>query len=416
MRTSRLMLLAAVPVLVVLAGCKQKTASDAVPAGPAGQLPGGAAPTAPAPGGEVRVYVPCGMIGPMRAVALEYMKQNPNAKIVGVYDNAGVIVKRLRDKHERADLIVSPGSAELGALDKAGLVKAGTTKVIGDFELVCIVPRDSTLGIARPEDLKKVKTMGSPDVEKNSVGVSGREALTKLGLWDTLKPRMIFTEHAIQAYTMVAGGKADAAVCYRNCPLETNPEKLAKSRVRIAFSFPKDSYTRQECLIAQMKDAANGAAAEAYVQFMTSPAGLKVMSDNGMTGCLDLGNGTAPAAGTAGANSGVVGAPDAPIKVVAYYPGNEEHAFIRKGILALPAKHGKQVSAEFVDFTDEAVGYPRAQKDGMNCGGILINGEQTFLYDKGGKPYEVSFKMREGGEWTWADLDAVLKQQLKKQK
>jgi molybdate transport system substrate-binding protein len=394
MRLHRLALLLLLLPLVVIAGCKQPVAQPPVPTIPAAASGGVAA-------GELRIFIPCGMIVPMRAVGDAFMKKYPAIKVAGIYDNAGVIVNRIAKKGEKADLMVSPGGTEIGKLEAAGFMMPDTKKAIGDFELVCLVPAGSTLKIEKPEDLKKAKTMGSPDPDINSVGTSGKQALTKLGLWDALKPKMVFTEHAIQAYTLVASNKADAAICYRNCPLETNPDKLSKSKVRIAFSFPKDSYTKQQCLIGQLRDVRNAQAAKTYLDFITSPEGLKILADNGMTGCLDLKQCPVPAA-----------AADAAVKVVAYYPGNEDHKKIRALIEGISGKYGGKASGKFVDFTSDK-GFKEWQAAGLSCGGILINDEQTYSYDKAGKPCEVTFKMAEGGEWTAADLDAVIKKLLK---
>jgi molybdate transport system substrate-binding protein len=409
MKLHRLAPLFLLVAFLAIAGCK-----------PAAQAPNAATPPAPgapaATANEVRVFVPCGMIIPMRALGDAFMVKHPDIKVVGIFDNAGVIVKRISQKGEKGDLMVSPGRTEIGKLEAAGFIRPDTTKAIGDFELVCIVPANSTLDIKKPEDLKKAKTMGSPDPEINSVGTSGKEALTKLGLWDALKPKMVFTEHAIQAYTMVAGGKADAAICYRNCPLETNPEKLAKSKVRIAFSFPKDSYTKEQCLIGTLRDSPNPAAAQKYMDFITSPEGLKILADHGMTGCLSLAGGVKgscakPATATAAA---AVDTSKAVVKVVAYYPDNdsEDHQAIKKAVLGLPAKYHGKVSSEFVDFTSDE-GFKKWQAAGLTCGGFLINGEQTYSYDKGGKVEEITFKQAQGGEWTFADLDAVVQKLIK---
>jgi len=99
------------------------------------------------------------------------------------------------------------------------------------------------------------------------------------------------------------------------------------------------------------------------------------------------------------------------VTVVAYYPDNESHAALKKLVLDLPAKFGNQVKAEFVNFTSDA-GFKRWQEAGMTCGGIQINGQQTWTYIKDGKPTEVTFKMAEGGEWTKADLEACVKKAL----
>lgn len=379
-------------LLLILAGCQRPRPAEVAP------TPVAAAPT------EIRAFIPCGMIIPMRTAADAFMKEHSELKISGIYDNAGVIVKRINDKGEQADLIVTPGSVELKALQDKGHI-AGEAKPIGTFELVVITPRDSKLDLKTPADLKKCKTIGSANPDTNSTGASGKEALTKLGLWDQLQPKFLkpYPDHAIVAYNMVASGKADAAIAYRNCPLETNPDKLSKTKVKVAFSFPADSYTKQQCLVALLAGGKNAAAAQQFIDYLTSPAGLKVLSDAGMAGCLDLESCPVP---ETSAPAAAAPAADRPIKLVAYYPNNEGHAEIKKMIEGLPAKYPK-VSAEFVDFTSDK-GYERWQAAGMTCGGILINDEQTFSYDKGGRPVEVTFKMAIGGEWTQADLDAVL--------
>jgi hypothetical protein len=256
-----------------------------------------------------------------------------------------------------------------------------------------------------------------PDPKVNSVGTSGEGALTKLGLWDALKPKMILPVHAIEAHTMVAAGKADAGISYKNCPLETNPEKLSKSKVRIAFSFPAASYEKQPCLIATTVKAPNKAAAAALVAFMASTEGRKILGENGMTGCMDLDLGAtgADAAKPAAAAGGKPGA-KADITVVAYYPGNEKHKPLRDLVAGLSKKFGPRVAGRFVAFdTDEGFKEWHDEK-GLNCGAILINDQQVWTYESGGQVKEVTFKMAEGGEWTKADLYAVIEKLLKEKK
>lgn len=118
-----------------------------------------------------------------------------------------------------------------------------------------------------------------------------------------------------------------------------------------------------------------------------------------------------PAAGEADATT----KDDDTIKVVAYYPDNEGHAKIKAIITGLNTKYAGKVTAEFVDFTSDE-GFKRWQDDGLSCGGILINGEQTFSYEKEGKTTEVTFKMAEGGEWTEADLYAVIEKLIAERK
>ncbi len=396
----RLITIAVVVLLgALLAGCPGPEATGPAATAPPPETQDAAAEIS----GEVVLYVPCGMIIPIRGVMDAFEHKYPQVKLNGVFDNAGVLVERMAKKGEKADLFISPGSQEFKLLVDAGLAEAGTEKAVGDFELVVITNREAPLQIISAEDLRKAKTISMPDPDLNSVGLSGKEALSKLGLWDELQPKIVKTKHAIVSHTMVAGGKSDAGISYRNCPLETNPEKLSASKVQVAYAFAPDTYEKQQCLIAPVKGAPNPTAARAFVDFVTSEEGLKILDEKGMTGCLTLDNATAvPAA---------VDTSKATVTVRAFYPDNEGHKQIKAMIQGLPAKYEGKVAAEFVDFTSKA-GFDKWREAGLSCGAILINDRQTWVYDKDGKPTEVTFKMAIDGEWTEADLYAVIDKAL----
>jgi len=407
-------------LLAVMGGTSCRGPQQAEAPLPPGMPPGGRAQAPEALGGEIRAYIPCGLIIPMRAAIDAFKAKHPQLTVTGIYDNSGIIVKRLAEKKEKADLIVATGYTELNILQKAGVVEAASQQTLGTFELVCIVPTASKLKIEKPADLLQCKTIAMPNPDVNSTGTSGQEALTKLGLWEKLKPKMIMPNHAIDAYTMVAAGKAQAGIAYRNCPLETNPEKLSKSKVRIAFAFPENSYTKQPLLVVLAAQAANRPAAEALRQFMSSPEGRQILAQNGLESCLtmpEMKSTTAPAASanaqTTGTKPTEQAAIKADIEVIAFYPDNEKHKPIKDLVLGLPQKYGPRVKAEFVDFTTDE-GFKKWHDEyGLTCGTILINGQQTWTIEEKGRVKEVTFKMAMGGEWTAEDLHAVIKKLFK---
>lgn len=359
---------------------------------------------------KLRVMVPCGMIIPVKAVIDEFEKANPDVDVDGIYDNPGVLVKKITEKGEKADVFMSPGEMEIGALEKANLVDPSAKVALGSFELVVIVPTGNPLNIQKPEDLKKCKTISTPDPAVNSVGRCAQDALTKLGLWETLQPKMLKTEHAITSHQYVASGKSDAGLAYKNCPLETNPEKLSKSKVAIAFVFDEKDYDKQKCWVAPMKTAQNAAAATKFVEFISSEAGRQLLADKGMTGCMD--DLACPMPDSLKNTSASSGGQTAVVEVRAFYPDNEGHAHIKRLIESLPRKYPGKVKAEFVDFTSDE-GFKKWQEAGLSCGAILINNEQTWTYEEGGQTKEVTFKMAMGGEWDEKDLHAVIKKLIK---
>jgi hypothetical protein len=154
--------------------------------------------------------------------------------------------------------------------------------------------------------------------------------------------------------------------------------------------------------VGQAGSEATGAASQPAPEAATKPAG-----EAGTPAEKSAAGAATASPVTVGPGSG-----DKPLVTVsAYYPDTEAHATIKKLVLGLPAKFGKEVRSEFVDFTSDE-GFKIWQAAGMTCGGIQINKEQTCTYTKNGKPTEVTFKMAMGGEWTADDLNAVVKQAL----
>ncbi len=79
------------------------------------------------------------------------------------------------------------------------------------------------------------------------------------------------------------------------------------------------------------------------------------------------------------------------------------------------SQHRGQVSLELVDFGTED-GFARWRGDGFTCETILVNGSSQFRVGSGTQARIVVFRMPEGVRWTFADLSAVLAQELKSPK
>ncbi len=238
-------------------------------------------------------------------------------------------------------------------------------------------------------------------------------SLTKLGVWDKLKSKIVTPEYAIDAYKLVASGHAQAGITYRTCPLDSNPEKIEKSTVKIAYIIPADSYDRDDCRFHGVitTSCTHKAEAAALLTFLASDEAGAIMEPKGLPMRHDK-SGT-PVAATSAAppsDARVSGTPK--VTVVAFYPDTEGHANIKQMVQGLNKRYPGKVKAEFVDFTSEE-GYKRMTALGISCGCISIDGKQDFdLTGPGGKARHVNFARAMGGEWQAADLDVVVQQEI----
>jgi len=217
---------------------------------------------------DLLVYIPCGLTIPMKAALEKFRAENPDSKVKDELDSGVVLVRRIIDKGERPDVLLLPGYTEMGIVEKAGLIDQDRHRSFGAFELCIIVPKKNPGNINSFEDIVKARPLSCPDPKINSSGAAAKEALTELGLWDALQDNIRITEIAHSSHNDVAGGKAQAGVCFKACPLDTAPEKLSKSKVTIAADFPKGTYEQPRVEIAALNTTEVPEAAQAFIDFI----------------------------------------------------------------------------------------------------------------------------------------------------
>ena len=228
------------------------------------------------------IYVPCGMVLPFTAAKEAFESSHPEVTVNVVLDNGNVIVRRILDKGEQPDMVVSPGTLEMKTLEDGGAVSPGAVQPFGQFELVLFAPRSNPAGVSTMSDLLKpsVKNLAIADPKDNSVGLYTMQALKAAGLWEKLQDKITRWDHPITAYKHVAREAAQASFAYRSCPLKTAPEKLEYSRVRILESVPKDSYDPAFACIAVLAKAAQPELAKEFLDLLLSVEGQKLLREN----------------------------------------------------------------------------------------------------------------------------------------
>ena len=60
-----------------------------------------------------------------------------------------------------------------------------------------------------------MRTIAIADPAHAPYGRAAQEALTRAGLWDRLRPKLVYAPNVAQAYRFVTGGNADAGVIAR---------------------------------------------------------------------------------------------------------------------------------------------------------------------------------------------------------
>lgn len=237
---------------------------------------------APAVQGQVTVFAAASLTDSFRQMAANIQQANAGTKIT--YNFAGSPTLRTQlAQGAHADVFASADQPNMQGAQQDGSL-AGSPQVFAKNRLVLIVPASGRSAPARPQDLTKPGlkiVLAQKDVP---VGNYARQAFTKMGQdpaygsdFNTrVLGNIVSEEPDVKAVvTKVSLGEADAGVVY-----STDVTPSVRSQVKIV-DIPDQFNIIAQYPIAVVKGAANPSGAQAFVAYVLSPAGQKILKDNG---------------------------------------------------------------------------------------------------------------------------------------
>lgn len=233
--------------------------------------------------GSLHLFVPCGMIVPFQRLKAEFERE-AKVKIVITYHNGVMLVRRIREKGERPDILVTPGELEMNQMIKEGFIDPKSVVSFGTFKLILVVPARNRAGIRSLNDLLKpsVRRIAIADPKLNSVGYYAQQALINLGLWEKLKGKIVTHWHAQEAVNYVCMARVDAGIYYATCPFDSAPEKVMSPNYEIIAELPKSSYPPVKVQAGMLKASKNKAAAQRFLKFLVEPRTQKLLAQLGI--------------------------------------------------------------------------------------------------------------------------------------
>lgn len=179
-----------------------------------------------------------------------------------------------------ADMFVS---ADLKWMDYAAekkLIKPDTRVTLLGNKLVLVAPSDSktTIKIAKGFDLAGAigdGKLATGDPKSVPAGTYAKAALTSLGVWDAVAPKIAGTDSVRSALAFVARGEANFGIVYQT---DANSEP----KVKVVDTFPADSHPPIVYPFAITATSQNPAASDFMAFLKTAPA-AKVFEAEGFT-------------------------------------------------------------------------------------------------------------------------------------
>ena len=204
-----------------------------------------------------------------------YEQQKTNVSLTLNLASSGSLRQQI-EQGAPVDLFISASPSHINMLQEKGLIIDERLRNLLKNQMVLIVPQENTTVVNTFQDLTKdaISKISIGEPKSVPAGKYGKEVLSSLGIYEVVKPKIVFAKNVRQVVNYVATGNVDAGIVYRT---DTN----ASNQVKIVANAPEKSHTPVVYPIAIIKNSKNVEATKQLEEFMFTPEAKAVFEKYG---------------------------------------------------------------------------------------------------------------------------------------
>jgi molybdate transport system substrate-binding protein len=192
-----------------------------------------------------------------------YQQSKPNVNITYNFGSSGALHQQI-EQGAPADIFISAARRQIDALEQKGMLVPGTRTNLANNRLVLIVPHNST-GVnsffnLRDANIRRI-AMGEP--RSVPAGQYAQQVLQKLGIFEPIKPKLVFANNVRQVLASVESGNADAGLVYAT-------DAQISHRVKVVVAADEKFHSPIVYPMGVIKRSRNIPAAREFLDFLSS--------------------------------------------------------------------------------------------------------------------------------------------------
>jgi len=194
-------------------------------------------------------------------------------KIVFVFGSTGVLTRQI-ENGAPMDLFAAANVSYIDQLAQQGLIVSDTRQVYARGRITLWTTADSHLQIETVADLARpeVKRIAIANPDHAPYGLAAQQALQSAGVWETVKPKLVYGDNIRQTLQYAETGNVDVALV----ALSLSPQSHGRWTL-----VPEQLHQPIDQALAVIKTTRNEAAARAFASFVTGPNGRKILQKYG---------------------------------------------------------------------------------------------------------------------------------------
>lgn len=200
-------------------------------------------------------------------------------KVTFAYAGSGALVKQI-ENGAPADVFVSADLKWMDYAQQRKLVQPTSRRSLIGNALVLVAPREAVVDLKIGKDFPLAAAIGDGklamgDPRSVPAGGYGQAALTSLGVWDAVRPKIAGAESVRAALAFVARGEARFGIVYRS-------DAASEPKVKIVDTFPANSHP-PIVYPAALTSSSDNPAAIAVLNFLASPVAARIFAAEGFS-------------------------------------------------------------------------------------------------------------------------------------
>ena len=228
---------------------------------------------------KITVFAAASLTNAMQDIATAYKKEK-NVEVVSSLASSSTLARQI-EAGAPADLFISADQKWMDyAVEKKSIDTATRATLLGN-SLVVVAPKSSAQGditINAQIDWTPLLNGGRlavGDPDHVPAGIYMKEALQKLGAWDTLSGKLAPAEDVRGALALVERSEAPLGVVYGS-------DAVASKGVKVVGTFPEDSHKKVEYPMAII-DGHKNADVSAFYDYLKGPEASEIFKRYGFT-------------------------------------------------------------------------------------------------------------------------------------
>ena len=203
-----------------------------------------------------------------------FQEQYDYITVEGTYDSSGKLQTQIEEGLP-ADLFFSAAQKQMDALNEQGLMDSDSIVDLLENKIVLITPTGIESTVTSFEEIGNAASIALGDPESVPVGQYAQEALTNLGLWDSIQPKVSFGTNVTEVLNWVAEGSADVGIVYATDAATTD-------RVTVVAEAPEGSLATPVIYPVGIVGASQQKeAAQLFLEFLQSDEAMAVFEKYG---------------------------------------------------------------------------------------------------------------------------------------